>query len=234
MTTGIILQARMGSSRLPGKVLAPLLGRPMLAHILERLALCAAARVLVLATTTLPQDDAVAALGAAAGIPVFRGDALDVLDRYVQAARAHALDVVVRATADNPLVHPPAGDAVVARLVEERLSYACTTGYPKGVGLEAMTRDALERSHRDGHAPHHREHVNEYILEHPELFAQATCAAPPGLHAPALSLTVDTPQDLARVTAVYDAWQRQGHQGVVPVEFAMARLAQDPATGGPA
>lgn len=202
-TTGIIIQARMGSTRLPGKVLKPLAGKPMLARILGRFQHCRRADRVVLATSDRIQDDPVAALAGDLGMPVFRGSESDVLDRYRQCARAFGFTAIVRATGDNPFVDVEEADRLIAFHHASGLDYAANVGgLPIGVGVEIMTMAALERSWREGLAPHHREHVNEYILENPALFRQEAPTIPPEKLAPTLRLTVDTPEDFAFAEAL--------------------------------
>ncbi len=208
---GVVLQARMGSTRLPGKVLKDLCGKPMLAWIFERLRLARRPDAFILATSDQGRDDPVAALAPAHGFEVFRGSEGDVLDRYYQCARQFGLDFVVRATADNPFVDPEGLDGLLDVFLARELAYACAdtkgpSGYPWGVGQEVFTLAALERSWREGHEPHHREHVDEYILERPDIFPQAVVEALAGVAGPGLSLTVDTPEDFARAEAIYAAW----------------------------
>ncbi|MBP2233303.1 spore coat polysaccharide biosynthesis protein SpsF [Azospirillum agricola] len=215
---GVILQARMGSTRLPGKVLRPLAGVPMLGRILDRLGRCRAVDRLVVATSDRPADDAVAAFVADRGVGLFRGSETDVLDRYHQCAAAFGFDVVVRATGDNPFVDPEEGDRLIAFLFEQALDYACAfpdfgSGLPVGVGLEVMTAEALSRSWRHGRDANHREHVNEYIQERPGLFRQAVPDTPPDKRAPGLRLTVDTPEDFRRAETLHAAYGAERGEG---------------------
>lgn len=203
MRVGIILQARMSSSRLPGKVLRPLCGRPMLAWIVERLRLCRKAETVILATSDRPDDNAVAALAEQCGVPAFRGSLDDVLDRFLKCSQTHGLDAIVRATGDNPFVDPQEIDAMIGFFQENRLDYASCfpalgSQLPIGLGAEIISASALEISARDGLAAHHREHVNEYIQENPHLFPQATPPTPPDKSAPTASFTVDTPEQFAQ------------------------------------
>lgn len=213
--TGIVLQARMSSSRLPGKVLKPLCGRPMLAWVVDRLRRCRHAETVILATSTGTDDDPVAALAQEMGIALFRGSLDDVLDRYVACARAYDLGAVVRATGDNPFVDPEEIDHLIDFFRAGTLDYASTfpafgSGLPVGLGAEIMSRAALERSWHEGQAPHHREHVNEYIQEHPELFAQATPPTAADKTAPHLSFTVDTAEQFAQAETLMAQFLAQG------------------------
>lgn len=193
-TVGIVIQARMGSTRLPGKVLKPLAGKPMLARIIHRLQLCKNASLVIVATSDLAQDDPVAELSEGEGALVFRGSEVDVLDRYYQCAKHFRLDHIVRATGDNPFVDPEEGDRLIAYHLENGFDYSSSFdgGLPVGIGLEIMLFDALEKSWRDGQEAHHREHVNEYILENRNSFSMSSFQSPPEKSAPELSFTIDT------------------------------------------
>lgn len=213
--TGIVLQARASSSRLPGKVLRSMLGRPMLAWVIDRLRACQESDILVLATSDRPDDDAVAMLGAQLDVPVFRGDLDDVLGRFRACAQDFELDTVLRATGDNPFVDAAEADRLVALFQSGAWSYASAfpsfgSGLPIGIGVEIIARDALERSWRDGCEPHHREHVNEYIQENPVLFPQTVLVAPPEKTAPELSFTVDTAEQFAEAEALMAAHVAEG------------------------
>src|SRR5688500_8743591 len=151
-----VVQARAGSTRLPGKVLMELAGRPMLAQILRRVAAASRVDEVVLATSDLERDDPVAAVAEAEGVAVFRGSEEDVLARFVGAARSADADVVMRITGDCPLIAPEVIDAVVARLVDEGADYASNVlrrTFPKGLDAEALTMDALERIDELGTSP---------------------------------------------------------------------------------
>ncbi len=220
--TGIVLQARTGSTRLPGKVLREICGKPMLVHILDRLKTARSAGLLAVATTVRERDDAVEAVALAEGVACFRGDENDVLDRYYRAARLYRLEHVVRATADNPFVDPEEIDRLVALHLAERADYTHAFGeLPVGVGAEVFSFAALSRSWEEGTLPNHREHVNEYIQENPGRFRIVRLSVPPEKRSPALRLTVDTPEDFARSAAIYEALYRPGR----PISTREAILA---------
>jgi spore coat polysaccharide biosynthesis protein SpsF len=205
MSLGIVIQARMGSIRLPGKVLRPIAGRPLLAHVLGRLQHLRHAATVVVATTVLPQDDAIVAWCAKHGVACFRGDELDVLDRYLRCAEAYGFDQVVRLTADNPFTDIEELNRLIDFHLAQCFDYTHAFGLmPLGVGAEIFTFAALQRSHAEGHAPHHREHVNEYMQEHPELFASGQLQVPPTKLNPELRLTVDTEEDWQRACELAD------------------------------
>lgn len=205
MKTVAIVQARMGSTRLPGKVLADLAGRPMLARVLERLQRARTVDLVGVATSTEPVDDAVVRLCRELEVPVFRGSEEDVLDRYAEAARHFEADVVVRITADCPLVDPAVVDRVVERLHATGSDYASNTldrTYPQGLDVEAFRRGALEIAAREAREPWERSHVTPFLYRHPERFSLVSVTQEDD--ASAQRWTVDTPEDLALVQALYD------------------------------
>ncbi len=206
MTTVAVIQARCGSTRFPRKVLAPLQGRPMLAHIIERVARATLVDRVVVATTDLPRDDEVAALAAAHGAGVTRGPEDDVLTRYVMAAREHAADVVIRITADCPLTDPGVVDRVVGARAEHSADYASNVEpptFPEGYDVEAFTAACLFRVDGEATLAYEREHVTVRIREHLEAFQTVHVAHEPDLSW--MRLTVDVPADLERVARLLSA-----------------------------
>jgi spore coat polysaccharide biosynthesis protein SpsF len=200
-----IVQARMGSARLPGKVLADIAGKSMLARVVARVRRVAGLDELVVATTTDPRDDAVAAECRRIGAAVFRGDETDVLDRYHEAALAHRADVVVRITADCPLTDPAIVELVLSRLGSTGADYACNTlvrTYPRGLDAEAVRVPALHVAWHEADDPYDREHVTPYIYRHPGQFRLLSLRGREdhSLH----QWSVDTADDLARVRAIYE------------------------------
>jgi spore coat polysaccharide biosynthesis protein SpsF len=219
MKTVAVIQARMGSTRLPNKVLADLGGRPMLARVVARVRQAHTIDEVVVATTTAPQDEAIEAFCTREGIACFRGSEDDVLDRYYRAARECHADVVVRITADCPLHDPKVIDAVVGHFDSARHDYVSNTltrSYPDGLDTEVISMAALERAWRDATWASEREHVTPYIWKQPELFRIDQLTQPIDLSA--LRWTVDEPRDLAMVREVY---RRLGGS-----EFSMADVAR--------
>lgn len=201
-----IVQARLGSTRLPGKALADLGDRPLLAQVVARARQLPVAEIVV-ATSDSERDDRLAALCTERGWACHRGSEDDVLDRYRDAADAFAADVVVRVTSDCPFVCPVEGGRVVERLLEtgSDLAHDLTvfgSGMPLGAGVEAVTREALETCWREGREPHHREHVLEYVYEHPERFVVERVDAPEDVRRPGYRLTIDTAADLELVRRI--------------------------------
>src|SRR5262249_12160461 len=172
MRTVAIVQARMGSSRLPGKVLQDLGGEPMLARVLSRLGRSRTLDEVVVATTTEPADDILERFCQERGRPCFRGSEHDVLDRYYKAATAERAAVVVRITSDCPLIEPAIVDRVVAEFQERQpgIDYASNVlprrTYPRGLDTEVMSFAALDRAWHEDHVPASREHVTPYIYRH--------------------------------------------------------------------
>lgn len=213
---GVVVQARMGSTRLPGKVLLPLAGRPMLAFLLERLKRCREADEVVVATTAGAQDDPVAELAAGAGVACFRGDEDDVLGRFHGAAHARGLDVVVRVTADCPLTDPALLDAMVAEFKRrgelDYLSNTLVRGFPRGLDLEVFSREALDWAHRFASRPYQREHVTPYLYMYGD-----TAQWPRAEDASAFRVTVDTEADLEAVRGLVAAAPGRplGHEELV-------------------
>jgi spore coat polysaccharide biosynthesis protein SpsF len=203
MKLGIIIQARMGSTRLPGKVLRPIAGKPLLAHVLGRLVGLQHPAEVVVATSTETADDAIEAFCTAMSASCFRGSETDVLARYWECALTYGFDQVVRLTADNPFTDVTELDRLIELHLDAGNDYTHSFGMmPLGVGAEIFTRAALERSYREGHAPNHREHVNEYIQENPGLFRIGQLDVPAAKRHPGLRLTVDTEEDYQRACRI--------------------------------
>jgi spore coat polysaccharide biosynthesis protein SpsF len=203
----VIVQARMGSTRLPGKVLMDLCGRPMLERQIERLRRATTPDAIVIATTTGRGDAPIVALATALGVPVYRGPEDDVLARYAGAAEAHRADVVVRVTADCPLIDPVVLDRCVRRLLDapelDYVSNALPRTYPRGLDVEALTRAALDAAHREASEGADREHVTRYVWRRPQRFRIA--GVTDDADHSHLRWTVDAPEDLEVVRAVYAA-----------------------------
>lgn len=203
-----IVQARMTSTRLPGKVLAPVLGEPMILRQLARVVRAQSLDGIVVATSTDPSDDALASELRAAGYTVHRGDLDDVLGRHVAAMDAMGAGVVVRITADCPLISPRVIDEVVAAFQASSADYVSNTlkpTYPDGLDVEVFTADALRAVHDTSHDPAEREHVTLGVYRHPDRFSVVNVVDPAGSDHSDLRWTVDTPDDLLFVCEVYSA-----------------------------
>jgi len=193
--TVAIIQARMGSRRLPGKVMMKVGGRPLLVYLVERISKARSLDNIVVATTVNPRDNVIIEECERRGIPNFRGSEEDVLGRYVSAARACDAGIVVRVTADNPLTDPDSIDRVVDALVESDAEYAIETGLPVGTCGEAVTWNGLSFINTVANTSRWREHVTLYAKENPQalkcLFLQATLES----RRPDLSFTIDELQE---------------------------------------
>ena len=206
MTTLIIVQARMTSTRLPGKVLLPLAGEPMLTRLVERLRRVQRADGIVVATTTNATDDPIAALCAQLGVPCHRGSEHDVLSRYADAARLQGADVVVRITSDCPLIDPALIDQVIATHEEGDSDYVSNMlppTWPYGMAVEVFSATALAQAHAEATQVAEREHVTPFIYWHPERYRLRNVASPVDLCHP--RWTVDTPEDYQLVKRLFEA-----------------------------
>lgn len=199
-----IIQARMGSTRLPGKVLKDLGGATVLARTINRMKLASSLDGVVVATSIESTDDAIVEEAERLGVPSFRGSEDDVLDRYYGAARASEAAVVVRVTSDCPLIDPSVADEVVSAFASGGVDYASNTltrTYPRGLDVEVMSMDALARAKREAREPYQRTHVTPYFYENPNLFRLLSLTADADYSGH--RWTVDTPEDLEFMRAVY-------------------------------
>jgi len=173
LTTVACIQARMGSSRLPGKMMLPLDGPHVLEHDVRRVAAADSVDEVVVATSDEQQDDIVARYAASEGASVYRGSEDDVLSRMYEAAREHDADIVVRVTGDNPLVSPEFIDRSVQELVargSDCVSARLKQTFPYEITTETFTFDSFETVEAASDQPHQREHVTPYYYEHPDEF----------------------------------------------------------------
>lgn len=206
-----LIQARMGSSRLPGKVMMKVLGKSMLAHQLERTLRAKTLDRVIVATSTLDRDAVVAEEAKAAGCGAFRGDEQDVLDRFYRAVVDLQPEAIVRMTADEPLMEPQVIDRVVSTYLEQpdRWDYVSNVlkpTYPDGIDIEVITFKALEACWKEAVLPSHREHVVGYVYHNCDFFGKKPWRAK-NLEAPAdfshLRWTLDEPEDLEFMKRVF-------------------------------
>lgn len=201
-----VVQARCSSSRLPGKVLAPILGQPMLLRQLERLRRAQSVGDIVVATSTEASDDPVARLCVEANIHCHRGSLNHVLQRFHEAAKPYAPSHVVRVTGDCPLLDPELLDRLVNAFLEGGWDYANNVvprRFPHGLDVEVMRWSALDQAAQEANTPYEQEHVTPFIYHHPERFALGHLTQEQDLSGH--RWTVDHPADLALVRFVYEA-----------------------------
>lgn len=205
--TVAIIQARMGSSRLPGKVMLDIKGRPMLDWVITRARRAKLVDDVAVATTTDASDDPIEAYCKAHGVPVYRGDVFDVLDRYYQAARAFHADTIVRLTADCPLLDPYVVDQTVRRFFADGADFAANRlpppfkrTFPIGLDTEVCSFAALERAWKEADQKYQREHVMPYLYDEDGRFKVVVVNNPEDFGDQ--RWTVDTPEDLEFVRQV--------------------------------
>lgn len=193
----------MSSTRLPGKVLKQLVGKTVLAHVLERCARTPGLNEVVVAVPHGSVDDPVAEEAQALGFPIWRGSHLDVLDRYYETAVAYKADIIQRITSDCPLTDPEINGRVLS-LCDDSTDYASNTWHfewPHGLDVEVFPFSWLEKAWREAYLPEHREHVCPFIRQHPDL-RQAFLPGPKG-HAAHWRWTLDTPEDFLLMQEVF-------------------------------
>ena len=206
MSVVAVIQARLGSTRLPGKVLADLAGAPLLQRVIERVRRARRVDQVVVATTVRPEDAAVAALAEALGMRCTRGSETDVLARYLDAARQWPAERIVRITADCPLLDPAVVDDVIAASDDPAYDYVANINpptFPDGLDVEVVRHDALVRAGAEATLRSEREHVTLHIRHHPERYRIRNVIQAPDRSS--LRWTVDDPADLAFARAVYAA-----------------------------
>ena len=201
-----VMQARMGATRFPGKTLAEIEGKRLLEHIIDRVRASRHLQRIVVATTTLPEDEPVTICARQCGVDVFRGSVSDVLDRFYQAACQVGATIIVRLTADDPFKDPEVIDKTIEEYLRRvpEIDYVSNTlqpTYPEGLDVEVFSFVALEASWREAKLPLDREHVTPYIYHHPERFRIAQVQYREDLSG--LRWTLDYPEDLAFAREVY-------------------------------
>jgi len=197
----------MGSTRRRGKTMAPILGRPMLELLVERLRRCRLIDQIVLATTDLPEDQCIEDLARQLKVGWFRGSSQDVLDRMLRAARQYEADVFIRLCGDGPLVDWDLVDQGVNKLLTGKYDYVSNqieATWPIGVNVQLCPMNVLSEVATLTQDAPDREHVTLYIYEHPERYRLGNIVAPPELHRPDLRLVVDTEEDLTLMRRIFE------------------------------
>tara|TARA_B110000211_G_scaffold137896_1_gene157725 strand:+ start:320 stop:1084 length:765 start_codon:yes stop_codon:yes gene_type:complete len=204
-----IVQARMSSSRLPGKVLDTLAGKPVLHHIHERLSGCRLIDEIVIATSQEASDDPISKFCQNRRISCFRGSLDDVLDRFYQAGVHYNADVIVRITGDCPLIDPVIVDAVVAGFLGGQYDFFGLGGeFPDGLDCTVFSLKAIEAAWREAKLPSEREHVGPYIENNPDIFKNGVLNLYSGLSI--MRWTLDEPADLALLKIIFEQLYREG------------------------
>jgi len=200
---GIIIQARMGSTRLPGKVLKELGSKNILEHILYRLEMLQHRANIIIATTVLEKDNDIEKFCKKYRVTCFRGSESDVLERYYLCAKQHSFDHIVRLTGDNPFIDIFELDNLIDLHLNKNADYSRSFAVlPKGVGSEIFTFTALEKSYKYGHKDNHKEHVNEYIEENEDKFKISELTVNEEKNRSDVSLTVDTIDDYKKASFI--------------------------------
>lgn len=200
-----IIQARMDSTRLPGKVLMDIVGKPMLWNIIERAKRCKNVDSIVVATTTKQEDKKIIVLAEKCGVETFTGKENDVLDRYYQASKKFSADIIVRITADCPLINPTTIDKMIDLCLKENADYIC--GHPDfpsiEQGVEVFSFIALGKVKNMAIKDYQREHVTIFVKENPDLFKIRTIKPRAVFQRADMRLTVDTKEDLQLMREIY-------------------------------
>ncbi|MBI2023007.1 glycosyltransferase family protein [Candidatus Giovannonibacteria bacterium] len=210
--TVAIIQARIGSTRLPGKVLKVVEGKTLLEHLILRLKRAKTLDKIVLATTDKPEDNETAEVVKKLGIDVFSGSENDVLDRYYQSAKKFGGDVIVRITGDCPLMDPKIVDDVVNYYLKNKNKFDYVSNvrpptYPDGMDVEVFSFAALEKAWREARLPSEREHVTAYIANHPEIFRLGNIKYKKDVSD--IRLTVDNLEDLILVEKIFGSLNKK-------------------------
>lgn len=202
MNVAVIIQARMTSTRLPGKVLAKVCGKSLLEHLIDRLGKVKRIDGIMVAATVNATDDPIVELCRELDVSVFRGSEDDVLSRYYHAAAGIGAEIIVRVTSDCPLLDPTLADEIIGHYLDHReeLDYVCEARFPQGLSVEVFPFRILEEIHREATAQPDREHVTTFIIQRPERYRLGYISADSDLSHH--RWTVDTPADLELVTRI--------------------------------
>jgi spore coat polysaccharide biosynthesis protein SpsF len=222
-----IIQARMGSTRLPGKVMKDLGGDTVLARVVHRVRRAKLSGEVIIATTTNPADDLIVKECRRLSVSCFRGEETDVLDRYYRAADAAGAEAIVRITSDCPLIEPEITDDIIRAFLEQRPDYASNAlqrTYPRGLDTEIMSFETLARAWREARRPYQRVHVTPYIYENPDKFTILSKIG--DIDYSHHRWTLDTPDDLDFIRVVY---QRMGNNDRFYWRDALTLLEHEPA-----
>lgn len=210
---GIIVQARMGSTRLPGKILMDISGKPMLWHVIKRCQRSKLTDTIIVATTTNKEDDKVEEFCKKNRILCFRGDSQNVLVRYYKAAKKFQLDIVVRITSDCPLIDPTIIDSCIRKFLKNNYDYISNANpkrtFPRGLDVEVFSFNALEKAYKEAKEPYEKEHVTPYIWENKKKqFFIGPAVEAKGTYKRIYRLTVDYPEDFKLMQKIYQKFYK--------------------------
>jgi spore coat polysaccharide biosynthesis protein SpsF (cytidylyltransferase family) len=225
-----IIQARMSSERLPGKVMKETLGKPLIGYLLDRLKLSAMIDKIVLATSNLPENDGLCTYVSKSGVDVFRGSEDDVLDRFYQAATRYGATTIVRITGDCPLIDPAVCDLVINRFIKDGLDYIRTgSTFAEGLDCEVLSFQALKISWEEARLKSEREHVTLFVRNHNEMFKQLSLEN--SRDDSSYRVVVDEPEDFDVVKNIIEGLQKKG-KNVLCFEDIKGFLDENPRIKG--
>jgi spore coat polysaccharide biosynthesis protein SpsF len=219
MKVGVFIQARMGSERLPGKVLLQVLKKPLLVYLLERAKKIKEADLVAVLTSTQKKDEAIEKVCREENVLCFRGDELDVLDRYFKAAKKYQVDAIVRITADCPLLDPHIADHVISFFKKhahefDYVSNTINRKVPRGMDVEVFSLYALQKAHQEAKEMSEREHVTLHLYKHPETYRIHGIRGEQDYSD--LRLTVDTQEDFMLIEKVLSSLYPQKKDFLLP------------------
>ena len=217
MKTAIIIQARMASSRLPNKIMIKLAGKPVLQHVIERCKKSSADEVII-ATSINKENDIIEDFCKKNNITVFRGSEDDVLDRYYQTAKKHKADIIVRITADCPLIEPKIIDNLINEFKSGDYDYVSNTlerTYPRGLDTEVFSFKTLEKAHKLTKEKVNREHVTAFIYGNPSLFKIKNIPAEGNIKRSDIRLTLDTKEDTEVLKNIFSNLQNPSIEEII-------------------
>jgi spore coat polysaccharide biosynthesis protein SpsF len=219
MKIGAIIQARMGSTRLSGKVMKKIKGKTILHHVIERIQQSKLVDEIIVATTLLERDDIIVNEMKNCGVKCFRGSEEDVLSRYYYAAKESNVDTIVRITSDCPLVDPNVIDEIIAFCLDRKYDLVTNAGtdltqrtYPRGLDIEVFSIEILEDAFKNGKENYHREHVTPFIYEHSNNIHYFKSVVDYSKH----RWTLDTEEDLKLISEIYNRLYKGRHDFYLP------------------
>lgn len=213
MSIIIIIQSRMASTRLPGKAMMLIQGKPMLEHIVNFSKFSKLSDKVIIATTSLPEDDKIANLATKLGIDCYRGNPHDVLDRYYECAKMFNGKIIIRLTGDNPLIDPMLIDEIIQLCKETECDYASNMiheTFPLGYLVEALTFNTLKKIKFAQKDPLSKEHVTYHIRHNPQMYNIKEVFAPSNLSRPNWRLTVDNIKDFHLISEIFSRLYEPG------------------------